>query len=182
MIYTCVDPPTCYSAPPHQRMNTIFPKNLCQVQNQFGWITQKISPLVHSSFPWSLSTDTSAQPKVCGASSTPCKAGPGFLRPPQFLQCSNPTLLEIENCPQSRKKKALLQEWDGTLWDSEVQSENVSPLYTSSKELSCHISSDMPPSSCFLSTTKRNKNPSNISSSSAVMRRFARGFNATRGS
>lgn len=127
-----------------------LPQNLCQVQSWLGWFTQKVCPLVHRSFPCTLSTGTNAQPKARGVSCAPCRPGTSFLRLSQLLQCSNPARLETENSPQSRKKKALLQVWDGTLQDSEAHSQKMCLLYASSTELSCHKSSNMSLSSCFL--------------------------------
>lgn len=102
-----------------------LPKNLFLVQSQLGWITQKISPLVHSSFPCSLSTGTSAQPKARGASRALHKSSPQL---PGTAQAS----LVQQPCSTGDRKLSTEQENESSPtrmgWDTRGLRKCVSPL------------------------------------------------------
>lgn len=172
-----------YSGFPPSEKEDHLPKNLHLDQSQLCWITQNHSHRFAAPFP-----APSALAQV---------PSPRHVEPPAPCTELAPASWD---CPSSSSAVILLHwRWKtvhragkrkisyknrmgrhGTLRCA--QSENACLLYASSTELSCHKSSNMSLSSCFLrQPQKQTKKTPNTSNSPAVTGKFARGFNVPRG-
>lgn len=96
--------PDYHSDFPHLEKEDHLPPNPYLGQNRLGWFTQIISPLFHSSFHCSISTGTSAQPKVRGVSCALHRPGLSFLNSSQLLHFINPVHWRLKTLHSAGKR------------------------------------------------------------------------------